>query len=144
MASSLESESIEKNDGDYIQCDVTKYATDDVFLVGVFSCNDTEWDESRFFCSVYISPESREENRFNPIALAEIFELEYRHLDDLGAHEIVYHVKAWLASATTNRQINTRIFSGGTLARFISLTFKARDILIHMNFCSAFLTLLLQ
>jgi len=88
MASSLESESIEKNDGDYIQCDVTKYATDDVFLVGVFSCNDTEWDESRFFCSVYISPESREENRFNPIALAEIFELEYRHLDDLGSHEI--------------------------------------------------------
>lgn len=77
-----------KNDGDYIQCDVTKYATDDVFLVGVFSCNDTEWDESRFFCSVYISPESREENRFNPIALAEIFELEYRHLDDLGSHEI--------------------------------------------------------
>lgn len=59
-----------------------------------------------------ISPEPLEENRFDPVALVEIFESEYRHLDDLGAHEIVYHVKAWLASATTNRQINTRRFNG--------------------------------
>jgi hypothetical protein len=72
------------------ECDSTTYATEGVFLVGVFDCYHKEWEQPRSFCAVYTPHESPESNSIDPAAWGELFESKYRYLDELGSHEVVY------------------------------------------------------
>jgi len=95
--------------GNRTDCDSTVYISDSKFLVAVFSCDHSEWDESRSFCSVVTEPEFRTPNLFDPVAWVELLESKYRHLDELGSHEIIYDTDDALSLESDVKRIQLNV-----------------------------------